>query len=103
MAHCQSVLEDEVVGMDYVGPISPPRKKAEYKYILMVVDYFSRFVFAKGFAEANQMSTLVMFFEVIVPIFGGGHCWCTAVMAFILWRLARFLLVLRYLTQVQWG
>lgn len=60
----------DMIGMDYVGPISPVCKKTGYKYILIMVDYFSRFLFARGFVEANQMSTLTMFFENVTPMFG---------------------------------
>lgn len=60
----------DMVGMDYVGPISPSCQKTGARYVLIVVDYFSRFVFARAFKEATQLTTLSMFFETIVPIFG---------------------------------
>lgn len=60
----------DMVGMDYVGPITPACTITGARYVLLVVDYFSRFVFARAFAEATQLTTLSMFFESIVPIFG---------------------------------
>ena len=31
----------DMIGMDFVGPISPPCKATGYSYILIVIDYFS--------------------------------------------------------------
>ena len=36
----------DMVGMDFVGPITPECTATGWKYILIVVDYFSRFVLA---------------------------------------------------------
>lgn len=60
----------DMVGMDYIGPISPACATTGARYILIVVDYFSRFVFGRAFVEATQITTLSMFFETVVPIFG---------------------------------
>lgn len=60
----------DIVGMDYIGPISPACATTGARYILIVVDYFSGFVFGRAFVEATQITTLSMFFKTVIPIFG---------------------------------
>ena len=43
-----------MVGMNLMGPIWPPCEVTGWRYILVVVDYFSRFVLARGYENANQ-------------------------------------------------
>ena len=72
----------DMIGMDYVGLINPPCKATGYVYILIVIDYFSRFLWAVGVQKADQASTMKALLNHIVPIFGwpltvytdnGGH------------------------------
>ena len=61
----------DMIGMDYVGPISPPCKATGNRFILIMVDYFSRFLFARGFTEyPSQATTMSMLLDTIAPIFG---------------------------------
>jgi hypothetical protein len=61
----------DMIGMDYVGPISPPCKVTGNRFILIMVNYFSRFLFARGFAEyPSQATTMSMLLDSIAPIFG---------------------------------
>lgn len=46
----------DMIGMDYVGPIKPESLTGN-KYILIVVDYFTRFVWAKAVPVANSQAT----------------------------------------------
>ena len=57
-------------GMDYIGPINPPCAATGAKYILIVVDYFSRFLFGRAVQEATMQSTMETLLNYIVPICG---------------------------------
>lgn len=72
----------DMIGMDYEGPINPPCKATGYVYILIVVDYFSRFLWAIGVHKADQASTIKALLSHVIPIVGwpltvytdnGGH------------------------------
>lgn len=56
--------------MDFVGPINPPSEVTGTVYILLVVDYLSRFVFATPSQKADQQSMMRFFINHIVPIVG---------------------------------
>ena len=43
-----------MVGIDWIGPIWPPCEVTDWRYILVVIDYFLRFVWARGYETANQ-------------------------------------------------
>jgi len=58
----------DMIGMDFVGPISPPCKAASYSYILIVITYFSRFLWAIGVRKADQASTMKALLDHIFPI-----------------------------------
>ena len=57
-------------GMDYIGPINPPCAATGAKYILIVVDYFSRFLFGKAVVSATMQSTMDVILNHIVPVCG---------------------------------
>ena len=72
----------DMIGMDYVGPINPPCQATGYVYILIVIDYFSRFLWAIGVQRADQVSTIQALINHVIPIVGwpltvytdnGGH------------------------------
>lgn len=46
----------DMIGMDYLGPISP-RTSSGMLYVLIVVDYFSRMVWLQPVANADSVST----------------------------------------------
>jgi transposase InsO family protein len=60
----------DMVGMDFVGPINPPCEATGAVYILLVVDYFSRFVFGAALQRADQLSTMQVFVDRVVPVVG---------------------------------
>jgi len=60
----------DMIAMDYVGPITPPCKSTGYVYILIVIDYFSRFLWAMGVHKADQASTMKALPDHIIPTFG---------------------------------
>ena len=63
-----------MVGMDWIGPISPPCAVTGWRYILVVVDYFSRFVWARGYGVANQEAVHDFWLNFLVPVFGFPLC-----------------------------
>lgn len=60
----------DMIGMDYVGPINPPCKATGYAYILVVIDYFSRFLWAVGVRKADQVSTMEALLDHVFPVVG---------------------------------
>ena len=60
----------DMIGMDYVGPISPACKATGFCYILIVVDYFFRFLWAIGVEKADQQSTMRALLNHVIPIVG---------------------------------
>ena len=60
----------DMIGMDFVGPITPACEATGNSYILIVVDYFSRFLWAVGLKKADETSTVKALFENIIPIIG---------------------------------
>ena len=59
-----------MLGMDFLGPISPRCQATGWAYILIVIDYFSRFVWTKGCESADQAAVHTFWVEVLAPIFG---------------------------------
>jgi len=59
-----------MIGMDFVGPINPPCQSTVFIYILIVVDYFSRFLWAVGVERADQTSTIKALLSAVIPIVG---------------------------------
>ena len=57
----------DVWGTDYMGPFS---KSKNYEYILVVVDYVSKWVEAMPCKTSNAKSCKKMFEETIFPRFG---------------------------------
>ena len=60
----------DMIGMDFVGPINPPCEATGNTYILVVIDYFSRFLFAVGLSRADQRSTMSALLEKVIPVVG---------------------------------
>ena len=56
--------------MDWLGPIFSACTATGYKYILIVVDYFFRFVWAKAYVEHEGKKTVHMYKHYICFIFG---------------------------------
>jgi Integrase zinc binding domain len=59
----------DLVGMDYVGPITPVADNGD-KYVLVIVDYFCRFAIAKSYPAATSENALDLFRSRLIPCFG---------------------------------
>jgi len=60
----------DMIGMDFVGPINPSYQSTGFIYILIVVDYFSRFLWAVGVERADQTSTIKALLTEVIPVVG---------------------------------
>ena len=60
----------DMIGMDFIRPINPPCEATRAVYILLVIDYFSRFTFGAPLQKADQQSTMRVFVNNIVPMMG---------------------------------
>lgn len=60
----------KMLGMDWLGPITPACSLTGHKYVLLMVDYFSRFAWAKSYTEHTNVEVRDMFENHISPIFG---------------------------------
>lgn len=63
-----------MVGMDFFGPISPHCQVTGYRYVLIVVDYFSRFVWAKGCKAVTQEAVYLYWIIELAPVFEFPRC-----------------------------
>ena len=60
----------DMLGMDFLGPIKPAGVSGNRNlYVLIVVDYYSRFLFTKAVPEADG-KTVVKTLQKIARIFG---------------------------------
>lgn len=59
-----------MLGMDWIGPISPPCSITGAVYILLVMDYFSRFAWAKAYIQHTAVEVIDMYENHITPVFG---------------------------------
>ena len=59
-----------MLGADWVGPITPACEATGNKYILLFVDYFSRFTWAKPYREHGAAEVVDMIENHITPVFG---------------------------------
>ena len=60
----------DMVVIDFIGQINPPCEATGAVYILLVVDYFSRFTFRESLQKANEQVTLQFIVDKIVSIMG---------------------------------
>lgn len=63
-----------MLGMDFLGPISPRCELTGCKYVLIIVNYFSRFVWAKGCYAADQPAVYFYWINELAPVFGFPKC-----------------------------
>lgn len=63
-----------MVEMDWIRSISLSYPVTGWRYILVVIEYFSRFVWAKGYRIANQEVVHDFWLNFLVPIFGFPIC-----------------------------
>jgi hypothetical protein len=62
-----------MVGMDFLGSIEPVADNGS-KYILIVVDYFTKMVFATDCVSADSQTVCEFWNKSLVPIFGWPEC-----------------------------
>ena len=58
----------DMVGLDFIGPTTPP-SAAGNRYIIIMVDYFTRYLFAKAAVSATGASAKSLF-ESVTETFG---------------------------------
>lgn len=63
-----------MVRMDWIEPIWPSCRVTGWRYILVVVDYFSRFVWARDYKSANQEAVYDFWLNFPTSIFGFPPC-----------------------------
>ena len=61
---------NDMWGIDYIGPITPSCETTGSRYILIIVDYFSRFLFARPVPEATMQSTMDVILNHVTPVLG---------------------------------
>lgn len=54
----------DLLGMDFIGPLTPVVKGTGSRYILIIVDYFSRYLFAKAVRTASSGEVIAMLGKV---------------------------------------
>jgi transposase InsO family protein len=59
----------DMIGIDFLGPFNPVCHGTNSKYVILIVDYFSRFAWAKA-VEGNDGETAVQFLLEVVKILG---------------------------------
>ena len=63
-----------MIRIEWIGPISPFYQVTGSQYILVVVDYFSCFVWAKRYKNANQEAVNNFWLKFLVPVLGFLLC-----------------------------
>ncbi len=63
-----------MVGKDGIGPIWPPCEVAGWQYILVMVDNFFRFFWARRYENANQEAVYDFCLNFLVLVFGFPLC-----------------------------
>lgn len=63
-----------MIEMNWIGPIWPPCTVTVWRYILVIVDYFSRFIWARGYESANQEVVHDFWLNFFTPVFGFPLC-----------------------------
>ena len=59
-----------MLGMDWVGPITPRCSFTGAAYVFGVIDYFPRFTWAKAYIHHTSVEVADMFENQISPVFG---------------------------------
>ena len=57
-------------GIDYIGPIVPSCEVTKSRYILIIVDHFSRFLFARPVPDATTQSTMDTILNYVTLVVG---------------------------------
>lgn len=62
-----------MMGMDFLGPITPVCQQTSAKYILVLIDYFSQFIWAVPVQQADTPTVIHVFKTHIGLVFGWPH------------------------------
>ena len=59
-----------MMGLDYVGPIMPTCLITGAKYILLGINYFTQFIWAKAYTNHQTNKTVDFMYTCVSPLFG---------------------------------
>ena len=59
----------EKCGIDFVGPISPTTINSQARYIIVAIDYFTKWVEARATRKADARSTAKFLYEQVISHF----------------------------------
>lgn len=59
-----------MIGEDWVGPITPACSATGFKYVFLLVGYFTRFVWAKAYLLHRAFETIDLLRDHVAPVFG---------------------------------
>ena len=57
-------------GIDFVGPISPSAINSQARYIIVAIDYFTKWAEARATRKANAKSTAKFLYEQVISRYG---------------------------------
>ncbi|SLM34951.1 Ribonuclease H-like domain [Lasallia pustulata] len=70
MKHILELEPMSMVGLDFLGPINPSCNATNHKYILLAIDYFTRFMWMESYSFCTMIEVADLFQNQIVPVFG---------------------------------
>ena len=70
MKHILELEPMSMVGLDFLGPINPSCNATNHKYILLAIDYFTRFMWMESYSFCTMIEVADLFRNQIVPVFG---------------------------------
>jgi hypothetical protein len=70
LQHIQGFAPLSMIGIDFLGLILPVCSQSQSKYILIAVDYFSRFIWAFPYRGCTMAEVANMLVNHLTPIFG---------------------------------
>ena len=56
--------------MDWIGPITPTYSITGARYMLLMVDYFTRFIWAKAYRDYTKVKVIYIYYDYLTLIFG---------------------------------
>jgi Integrase core domain len=59
-----------MMGLDFLGPIMLAYKCTRAKYMLIAIDYFTKYIWIKPYRSADRKAVISLFDNFIAPNFG---------------------------------